>query len=58
MPWAGPVFPLGMYAACSFAVSQVTGIGVFARVWTWLALTVSRFVLAGLIRSSCHVLPG
>jgi len=58
--WA-TVFPLGMYAACSFAVSQVTritGIGVFARVWTWLALTVSLFVLAGLIRRSCQVLPG
>jgi hypothetical protein len=43
-----------MYAACSFAVGQVTGftgIGVFARKWTWLAVTVSLFVLAGLIRS-------
>jgi len=58
--WA-TVFPLGMYAACSFAVGQVTGItgiGVFARVWTWLAVTVSLFVLAGLIRRSWHVLPG
>ena len=58
--WA-TVFPLGMYAACSFAVSQVTGIsgiGVFARAWTWLALTVSLFVLAGLIRRSWQVLSG
>lgn len=58
--WA-TVFPLGMYAACSFAVGQVTGItgiGVFARVWTWLAATVGLFVLAGLIRRSWHVLPG
>jgi hypothetical protein len=50
-----------MYAACSFAVGQVTGItgiGVFARVWTWLAVTVSLFVLAGLIRRSWHVLHG
>ena len=34
--WA-TVFPLGMYAACSFAVGQVTGITrivVSARVWT------------------------
>jgi tellurite resistance protein TehA-like permease len=58
--WA-TVFPLGMYAACSFAVGQVTGItgiGVFARAWTWLAITVSVFVLAGLIRCSWQVLRG
>ncbi len=58
--WA-TIFPLGMYAACSFAVSQVTGItgiSVFARVWTWLAVTVSLFVFAGLIRRSWHVLLG
>jgi tellurite resistance protein TehA-like permease len=58
--WA-TVFPLGMYAACSFAVGQVAGIGgigVFARVWTWLAVAVSVFVFAGLIRRSCHVLSG
>ena len=58
--WA-TVFPLGMYAACSFAVGQVTGItgiGVFARAWTWLAITVSLFVLAGLIRCSWQVLRG
>ena len=58
--WA-TVFPLGMYAACSFALSQVTGItwiSTFARVWTWLAVTVSLFVLAGLIRRSWHVLSG
>jgi tellurite resistance protein TehA-like permease len=58
--WA-TVFPLGMYAACSFAVGQVTGItgiGIFARVWTWLAVAVSLFVLAGLIRRSWHVLRG
>jgi tellurite resistance protein TehA-like permease len=58
--WA-TVFPLGMYAACSFAVGQatgITGIDVFARVWTWLALTVSLFVLSGLIRRSWRVLPG
>jgi hypothetical protein len=47
-----------MYAACSVAVGQITGItgiGVFARVWTWLAVTVSLFVLAGLIRRIWHV---
>ena len=58
--WA-TVFPLGMYAASSFALSQVTGItwiSTFARVWTWLAVTVSLIVLAGLIRRSWHVLSG
>jgi hypothetical protein len=58
--WA-TVFPLGMYAACSFGVSQVTmitGIGAFARAWTWVALTVSLFVFAGLIHRSWHVLAG
>jgi tellurite resistance protein TehA-like permease len=58
--WA-TVFPLGMYAACTFAVGQVTGItgiSAFARVWTWLAVTVSVFVFAGLIRRSWQVLAG
>ena len=58
--WA-TVFPLGMYAASSFALSQVTGItwiSTFARVWTWLAVTVSVFVLAGLVRRSWQVLSG
>jgi tellurite resistance protein TehA-like permease len=35
------VFPLGMYAACSFAagdVARVTPIVGFARVWVWVAL--------------------
>ena len=48
-----------MYAACSFALGQVTGITgitVLARVWTWLAVTVSLFVFAGLIRRSWQVL--
>jgi tellurite resistance protein TehA-like permease len=56
--WA-TIFPLGMYAACSFAVGQVAGIagfGTFAQVWTWLAVAVSLFVFAGLFRRSGHVL--
>ena len=55
--WA-TVFPLGMYAACSFAVGQVTGIsGIagFAQVWTWVAFTVTLVVLAGLLRRARHV---
>jgi len=56
--WA-TVFPLGMYAACSFAAGQVTGIsGIadFGHVWTWVAFTVSLLALAGLFRRSWPVL--
>ncbi|HEY2522774.1 MAG TPA: tellurite resistance/C4-dicarboxylate transporter family protein [Streptosporangiaceae bacterium] len=55
--WA-TVFPLGMYAACSFTVGQVAGVsGItgFGRVWTWVAFAATLFALAGLflrIRSS------
>lgn len=50
--WA-TVFPLGMYAACSFAAGQITGItGItdFAQIWTWVAFTASLLALAGLLR--------
>jgi tellurite resistance protein TehA-like permease len=56
--WA-TVFPLGMYAACSFATGQVTGItGIagFGHVWTWVAFAVSLLVLAGLFRHGWPVL--
>ena len=55
------VFPLGMYAACSFTAGQVTGItGIagFGHVWTWVAFTVSLLVLAGLFRHGWPVLRG
>jgi hypothetical protein len=50
-----------MYAACSFATGQVTGItGIagFGRVWTWVAFPVSLLVLAGLFRHGWPVLRG
>ncbi len=56
--WA-TVFPLGMYAACSFATGQVTGItGIteFGRVWTWVAFTGSLLALAGLFGRGWSVL--
>jgi hypothetical protein len=37
------VFPVGMYAACSFvvgAVASAPAITDFARVWVWVAVTV------------------
>ena len=58
--WA-TVFPLGMYAACSFATGQVTGsagIADFGHVWTWVAFTVSLLALAGLFRHGWPVLRG
>ena len=50
--WA-TVFPLGMYAACSFATGEVTGItGMtgFGRAWTWVAFAASLLALGGLLR--------
>ena len=56
--WA-TVFPLGMYAACSFAAGQVTGItGIadFGHAWTWVAFTSSLLALGGLFRHGWLVL--
>lgn len=47
------VFPLGMYATCSFtvgAVSKIGGISTFARVWVWIALAVWLLVFAAMAR--------
>ena len=48
--WA-TIFPLGMYAACSFAVGPVAGVsGItgFGRIWTWVACAATVLALAGL----------
>lgn len=53
------VFPLGMYAVCSFAVAQVQGIaGIadFARVWIWVAFAVWLAVFAGMVSRVLAVL--
>jgi tellurite resistance protein TehA-like permease len=47
------VFPLGMYAACSFAAGAVAGVGAlttFARVWVWVALAGWAAVALGTVR--------
>jgi tellurite resistance protein TehA-like permease len=47
--WA-TVFPLGMYAAMSFALGRSLGSGAlvgFARVWVWVALAVWALVAIG-----------
>jgi tellurite resistance protein TehA-like permease len=50
--WA-TVFPLGMYAAMSFAVSVAVGatwMDGFARAWTWVAVAGWLVVAAGFVR--------
>ena len=47
------VFPVGMYAACSFivgAVGHTAAITDFARVWVWVALAVWLVVFAAMLR--------
>jgi tellurite resistance protein TehA-like permease len=47
------VFPLGMYAACSFDVGTLApapAVLTFARVWTWIALAAWTAVSAGILR--------
>ena len=46
------VFPVGMYAACSFVVGDVAklaGITDFARVWVWVAAAVWLAVIAAMV---------
>jgi len=53
------VFPVGMYAACSFALRDavgVGGVGDFARAWVWLAVSIWLVVLAGITRRGADVL--
>jgi tellurite resistance protein TehA-like permease len=52
------VFPLGMYAACSFVVGAAAHAGAitsFARVWVWVALAVWAVVFVGLIRRTTEL---
>lgn len=52
------VFPLGMYAVCSFAVESIDdipGIDDFARVWIWIAFAVWLVAFAGLLRRALWV---
>jgi hypothetical protein len=53
------VFPVGMYAACSFVVGKVAlaqAITDFARVWVWVALAVWMLVATGLARATARTL--
>ncbi|NMO49969.1 hypothetical protein HH310_02000 [Actinoplanes sp. TBRC 11911] len=58
--WA-TAFPIGMYAACSFTVGAVAGIGgivEFARVWTWVAFAFTLVLLVGLAQRIGSSRPG
>ena len=50
--WA-TVFPVGMYAVCSFLVARnegVASIETFARIWVWVAVAVWVLAFAGAAR--------
>jgi tellurite resistance protein TehA-like permease len=52
------VFPLGMYAACSFDVGTLApapAVLTFARTWTWIALAAWTAVSLGLLRRGLRV---
>jgi tellurite resistance protein TehA-like permease len=55
------VFPLGMYAACSFAVGVVahaSAITSFARVWVWIGLAFWAIVFVATIGRAIEVVRG
>jgi hypothetical protein len=55
------VFPLGMYAACSFAVGAVAHAGAitsFARVWVWIGLASWAIVFAATIGRAVEAVRG
>ena len=55
------VFPVGMYAACSFAVGVADHAGAitsFARAWIWVALVVWAVVFMAMVVRAGQVLRG
>jgi len=55
------VFPVGMYAACSFVVGLADHAGAitsFARPWVWVALAVWAPVFAAMIHRAVQVVRG
>lgn len=57
----GTVFPVGMYAACSFLVGAAAGapgITDFARVWVWAGLAVWVVVAAATLRRGRQLVHG
>jgi len=55
------VFPVGMYAVCSFVVGIAVHAGAitsFARLWVWVALAVWALISAALVRRVLTVIGG
>ncbi|MBV9006072.1 MAG: tellurite resistance/C4-dicarboxylate transporter family protein [Solirubrobacterales bacterium] len=55
------VFPVGMYAACSFVVGSEARIGAitrFARVWVWIALALWAVVFVAMLVRATSVILG
>jgi hypothetical protein len=55
------VFPVGMYAACSFVVGKLNrapAITEFARVWVWIALAVWLVVFGAMVERSRQLIGG
>jgi len=55
------VFPVGMYAACSFVVgtaASAPAISSFARVWVWVAVAVWLIVFAAMLRRGSQIARG
>lgn len=53
------VFPVGMYAACSFVVGAIGAAPTiidFARVWVWVSVAVWAVVATGLARAAVRAL--
>jgi hypothetical protein len=58
--WAS-VFPVGMYAACSFVVgatAHASGITEFARIWVWAGLALWTVVCAATARRGARLARG
>jgi hypothetical protein len=57
----GTVFPVGMYAACSFVVgiaAGAPGITDFARVWVWVGVAVWLAAFAGMVLRGLQLVRG
>jgi hypothetical protein len=55
------VFPVGLYAACSFVVGTVAGVPAvtdFAKVWVWVALAVWLVVAGAMLRRAPGLVRG
>ncbi len=55
------VFPVGMYAACSFIIGTVahaSGITDFARTWVWVSFVVWLIVFTAMIRRGSQIVRG